>query len=292
MAASMTGMGSAEIRHGGSTIVAEIKSVNNRFLEVSCRITPLLSMYEKDIRELIRGGVRRGKVFVTVTIQGESGETLGLKVDDRTVQAIRSLLNDLRKRAGIREQLKLDHFLKFSEVFEARGGNRELEQLWLGVRKSLVSALEKLKTMRLQEGRALSRDIHQRIQSLNGHVHTIEKLSKSSIQETHKRTVERVRQIARDVQLDKDRLYTELALLADKLDVTEECVRLRSHHELFARALKEEDEVGKKLTFLLQEMNREVNTISAKSNHLEIGHLVVRMKEEIEKLREQVQNLE
>jgi uncharacterized protein (TIGR00255 family) len=292
MAASMTGMGSAEVRHGDATITAEIKSVNNRFLEVSCRITPLLSMYEKDIRDLIRGGVRRGKVFVTVTIQGETDGTLGLKVDGRTVQVIRTLLNDLRKRAGIREQLKLDHYLKFSEVFEARGETRELEQLWSGVRRALAAALEKLKTMRLQEGRALVDDIRERLRTLNGHVDAIEQLSKASLHETHARTVERVRQIVQDVQLDQDRLYTELALLADKLDVTEECVRLRSHHDMFTRALEDDDEVGKKLTFLLQEMNREVNTISAKSNHTEISHRVVRMKEEIEKLREQAQNLE
>ncbi len=292
MAASMTGMGSAEIPHGEATIIAEIRSVNNRFLEVSCRMSPLLSMYEKEVRDLIRGSVRRGKVFVTVTIQGQSEEALGLKVDPRTVQGIRSLLNDLRKRAGIREQLKLDHFLKFSEVFETRGGTRELEQLWKGVRKSIVQAVEKLKTMRLQEGRSLSNDIHERLTALDAHVDTIEKLSQSSAQQTYDLAVARIREMTNDVQLDKDRLYTELSLLADKLDVTEECVRLRSHHRLFFKALKEDEEVGKKMTFLLQEMNREVNTISAKSSQVEISHLVVRMKEEIEKLREQVQNLE
>lgn len=292
MAASMTGIGAAEIRYGDATISAEIKSVNNRFLEVSCRMTPLLSVYEKDIRELIRESIHRGKLYVTVTIHGETDGALGLKVDDQTVVTIRTLLQNLRKKAGIREPLKLDHFLKFSEIFETKGETKELEQMWKELRATLVLALEKLKIMRNQEGKALVSDITMRVQNLENLVDVVEKLSRESIPETYGRMVDRLRHVARDIELDEDRIYTELALLSDRLDVTEECVRLRSHHQLFFKTLKNEDVVGKKLMFLLQEMNREVNTISAKSNHTEISHLVVLMKEEVEKLREQVQNLE
>ncbi|HEX9934737.1 MAG TPA: YicC/YloC family endoribonuclease [bacterium] len=292
MAASMTGIGSAEIRRGDVSIFVEVKSVNNRFLEVSCRMSPTLSAYEKDIRDVVREYAHRGKVFVAVTVQGETEGTLGLKVDGQNVVAIRSLLNSLRKKSGVREQLKLDHFLKFSEIFESRGGSDELEKLWIGIRKALKAALENLKTMRQEEGRVLSKDITHRLRELKRNVEEIEGLSQASVPESHKRLCDRVKQLIHDLPLDENRLYTELALLADKLDVTEECVRLRSHLGLFSQTLEREAEVGKKLTFLLQEMNREVNTISAKSNQVQISHWVVQMKEEIEKLREQVQNLE
>jgi uncharacterized protein (TIGR00255 family) len=292
MVASMTGMGSAEAKCGNASIIVEIKSVNNRFLEVSCRMSPLLSIYEKDIRDLVRQFVHRGKLYVTVTVQGEAEGDLGLSVDAATVQNLRALLLDLRKKAGIREPLKLDHFLKFSEIFEARGAAKEEEQLWTAVRESLVSALEKLKTMRVQEGASLAADIFARLRVLEETVDLIENLSRESIPETYARMVERVRQITHGADLDQERVYTELSLLADRLDVTEECVRLRSHLRLSIQAMQTEDQVGKKQTFLLQEMNREVNTISAKSSHAEISHRVVLMKEEIEKLREQAQNLE
>jgi len=288
----MTGIGSAEVRYGDATIIAEIKSVNNRFLELSCRMAPMLSLYEKDIRDLVRETIHRGKLYVTVTVQGETEDTLGLKVDPQTVTTIRTLLQDLRKQAGIRESLKLDHFLKFSEVFESRSQTKQLEQIWLKTRHALMQALDKLKSMRDQEGKALVEDIVARVRELETHVATVERISRESLPEIHRRMVDRVRQITKESELDEARLYTEIALLSDKLDVTEECVRLHSHHQLFFQILEKEKAVGKKLTFLLQEMNREVNTISAKSNHAEISHRVVQMKEEIEKLREQVQNLE
>lgn len=292
MATSMTGIGSAEVQYGNATIFAEIKSLNNRYLEVSCRMSALLSSYEKDIRDLVREFIQRGKLVVTVTIQGETEGALGLKVDAQTVQAIRSLLLDVRKKAGIREPLKMDHFLKFSEIFQTRGETTELEQTWIEIRNALVQALKNLKSMRDQEGQILSDDITSRVRGLENHLNAIEKMSKASIPENFQRMVERIRKLTQDTDVDSDRLNTELALLADKLDVTEECVRLHCHHKLFFEILEKEKTVGKKLTFLLQEMNREVNTISAKSNHGEISHLVVLMKEEIEKLREQVQNLE
>lgn len=292
MASSMTGLGIGEVQWDGLTIVAEVKSVNNRFLEVSCRLPSFLGIFEKDARELIRSQIHRGKLYVTVTIQGDTDEVLDIRVDAQKTAAIRHLLDEICHVAKLEETPKLEHFLKFSEIFEPFREPEGGERTWEGAKKALTAALEDLRTMRSHEGKALEKDIVQRVSNLEELTHSVETLSKSYLPEVHEKMIQRLERLIQDKELDQDRLHAEVAIMADKMDVTEECVRLHSHHELFFHTLNEEDVVGKKLNFLLQEMNREANTISSKSSHAKISHLIVEMKEEIEKLREQVQNLE
>jgi len=292
MVFSMTGLGVGESQMDHAQITVELKSVNNRFLEISCRLPSVLSHHERDVREMIRKEVQRGKLYVTISIQGETNGLLGIQVDPEMTRAVHRLLVKLQDVTGVKEELCLDHYLKFSEIFDTTRDGDITEKAWEGVKEALDQALINLKNMRQQEGEALVKDIAERIQILEKNVDAIEKISKEHLSATHQKMVERVQKLIQDEKIDQDRLNAEIALLADKMDVTEECVRLRSHHHLFKQTLDNESTVGKKLNFLLQEINRETNTISSKAINAEISHLVVEMKGEIEKLREQVQNLE
>jgi uncharacterized protein (TIGR00255 family) len=244
------------------------------------------------VKEIIRQYIHRGKVYVTVSIQGENDGVLGIQIDKKTVKGVQKLLQDLQTTSGIQDDLKLDHLLKFSDIFQNTKESECTERVWQGVREALMDALNELKTMRNQEGMILIKDIKQRIKNLKKYIDKIEILAQKNVPEAYERLVKRVQKLLQNIEMDKDRLYSEIALLSDRLDVTEECVRLKSHIQIFLNTLKNDVEVGKRLNFLLQEMNRETNTISSKATHSDISHFVVGMKEEIEKLREQVQNLE
>jgi uncharacterized protein (TIGR00255 family) len=292
MATSMTGIGAAEIPYKNSLITTEVKSFNNRFLEVSCRLAQSITPFEKEIKDLIRQSVQRGKLYLGISIQGDNPEDIGLCVNAQKVHAIQRLLEELQKTTGIKEPLTIEHFLKFSEILEPTAEPDEAEALWESVKQAVNLALDNLRTMREAEGAVLASDMSVRVELLMKRVDTIETIAKERIPEAHQKMRDRVRQLVQDNTLDENRLHFEIAMLADRMDLTEECVRMKSHCELFMRTLLKEKTVGKKLTFLLQEMNREVNTVCAKASHPEISHIAVEMKEEIEKLREQVQNLE
>lgn len=288
----MTGLGVGETKFGNQVITVEIRSVNNRFLEVSSRLPTGLSNYEQTVKEIIRKTIHRGKLYVNINLQGNQNGYAKLKISSEAVTSVRQLLETLRQESGINEPLTLDHFLQYSEIFEPQEKIDNADEQWLNIQKTLDLALENLCQMRIQEGKSLVEDIFQRLAELESAVEKVSRIAEQNIPDTHQKMVERVKKLVRDESLDESRLYTEITIMADKLDITEECVRLNSHHRLFRDILENEQIVGKKLNFLLQEMNREVNTISSKANNSEISHLVVTMKEEIEKLREQAQNLE
>ncbi len=292
MPTSMTGLGIAEVHNDGYTVSVEIRSVNNRFLEISCRLPSFLSGRDRDVKEIVRKYVQRGKLYITIVIQNETGDGVDFGIDEVAIDTIHRLLTNLQLKAGVDEPLRLEHFLKFSEIFDVKRGLESTEETWDCVKATLCQALDDLKQMRRLEGKSLEKDMLQRIACLEKNLADVEKISRSNIPETMHRLKERLHTLLKDGELSEDRLNTEIILLTDKMDITEECVRLKSHHALFRHILDEESAVGKKLNFLLQEMNREVNTISSKASNADICHLVVVMKEEIEKLREQVQNLE
>jgi uncharacterized protein (TIGR00255 family) len=292
MISSMTGYGHGEASEEGVTAVAEIRSVNSRYFEVNTRLPRSLSLRENDVREIIRAKAGRGKVSVVVSIERESANNIPLKVNKAATKSYVKLLNELRKASGIKEKVTLDHLLKFSEVIEAGELQSENEKEWGAVEKALGKALEELKLMRQKEGSELRKDLESRVQLLQAKIDSIEQLSKERIPEQRVRLRERVQQLLSSETVDENRLELEIALLADKLDVTEECVRFRSHNKFFLEALSDKESAGRKLNFLVQEMNREANTIGSKAADASIAHLVVEAKEELEKIREQLQNVE
>jgi len=292
MISSMTGYGHGEASEEGITAIAEVRSVNSRYFEVNTRLPRSLSLRENDVRETVRAKAGRGKINVVVSIERESANGIPLKINKAAAKSYVKLLNDLRKTSGIKEKVTLDHLLKFSEVIEAGELESADEKEWTVAEKALTKALDELRLMRQKEGNELRKDLEVRIQSLEGKIDLIEKLSKESIPEQRTRLRERIQQLLTNGAVDENRLELEIALLADKLDVTEECVRFRSHNKFFLEALINEESAGRKLNFLVQEMNREANTVGSKAADATIAHLIVEVKEELEKIREQLQNVE
>ena len=289
----MTGFGRAEVAKRGITATVEVRGVNSRYLDVTTRLPRLLSQREKDIKEIVRACVNRGNLVVSVSVDEESDANAPMAVNKMAAKAYIKLLNDLRKAAKIKEKVRLEHLLKFSEVFEVPKDEQSDEREWIVVEEALRAALDGFNTMRRNEGGELAKDLQRRIQWLSSTVDKIERLSRERIPEERTRLHNRIAQLVEDKSIiDQNRLELEIALLADKLDVTEECVRFRSHTKFFLETIVNADSAGRKLNFLVQEINREANTIGSKTNDSEIAHLVVQMKEELEKIREQLQNIE
>jgi uncharacterized protein (TIGR00255 family) len=292
MIASMTGFGRGEANKGGISISVELRTVNNRFLEVTTRLPRSLSLRENEVKELIRRRISRGKVNVIANVEREGNGSAGLELNASAARAYYKLLVQLRKTLRLKETVKLEHMLQFSEIFEQKEIGPTDEKEWGVLQEALEAALGALAEMRRAEGGELERDFRARVALLDERLAQIERLSAQQVPAERVRLRERVTQIIEKTPVDEGRLELELALLADRLDVTEECVRFRSHNKFFLEALALPDPAGRKLNFLIQEMNREANTIGSKSSATEIAHLVVNMKEELEKIREQLQNIE
>lgn len=292
MIESMTGYGKGEVTEQGLTFTVELRSVNNRFLEVSSRLPRSLQQRENEIRDIIRAKIARGKVTLNASKEENADEAAKLTVDKQRTKAVAKALNDLRKAAKVKEPVKLEHLLHFSDIFTAKE-EADDETEWTVFRKALEKAVDGLKTMRMKEGKELAADATKRINGINAVLDTVEALSKKRIPEERVRLQERIAALVEDKSvINTQRLELEIAVLSDKLDVTEECVRFRSHNKFFLEALNAKESEGRKLNFLLQEMNREANTIGSKCNDVQISHLVVGLKEELERVREQLQNFE
>jgi TIGR00255 family protein len=289
----MTGFGRAEVSRDGINISAEVRSVNSRYLDLTLRLPRSISQREKELKDIVRTFLNRGNLNITVKIDYDSNGAIPLKVNTAAAKSYFKLLNEIRKSVKIREQVKLEHLLTFSEVLEPVEEEETDELEWELVQETVRQALENLNTMRSQEGSELAKDLEKRIHWMEETLNEVEKLSKERIPEERKNLHERIAQLVEDkFVIDQNRLELEIALMVDKLDITEECVRYRSHNKFFLEALNKNEAAGRKLNFLVQEMNREANTIGSKSSDAAIAHLIIGLKEELEKIREQLQNIE
>ena len=293
MISSMTGYGRGEITRDRVTAVAEVRSVNSRYLEVMSRLPRTMSLRENDVKELVRLKFSRGKVNVVLNIVHENDNDVPLKINKAVARGYYKLLNDLKKSVKLKEKITLDHLLKFTDVMEIDEFDRGDDHEWNVLQNALNLALDEAVGMRRREGQELMKDLTARVQQIENVLTTIEQSAKENIPRVRSMLEERLRELVSDRSvIDQKRLELEIALYADKLDITEECVRFRSHNKFFLKALGDEESAGRKLNFLIQEMNREANTIGSKANNADIAHLVVGIKEELEKIREQLQNIE
>jgi len=288
---SMTGYGKGSISKNKTSAEVEVKSVNSRFFEVSLKLPSILFPYDYEIRELIKSKVQRGKVSVVVHFKKDGVENGFITIDDNKLLNHLTLIKKIRKAANIKDDIKLEHLLGSKEVFTSQDAELSKSEFEI-VKSALNKALDKLILMKKKEGAELSRDLAVRIEKIIKNVSFIETEFRKSINEYHDKLKQRIQELTGNVEINEDRLNLELALIADRADITEESVRLRSHLKFFKESLKNENEPGKKLNFLCQEMNRETNTISSKSISTSIIHSSVLIKEEIEKIREQIQNIE
>lgn len=293
MLISMTGFGNATLSGDGMTVSVEIRSVNSRFYEFSARVPKHLQGRELDLKELVRARLKRGKVNLTVSVDKANGVSESpIRVDLDAARTYHRLLTELRDAAGLEEAVTLDHLLKFSDIFTMDEQDDLPEAEWKLVTDGVEQAVAALFDMRRKEGEELTRDLTERVHVMEHAVGRIAEMADGRAAVQRDKLQERLRGLLAEEKLDPARLDMEVALLADKMDITEELVRFRSHTKFFLEMLASDVSEGRKLSFLLQEMNREANTISAKSYDSEIAHLVVGIKEELERIREQIQNIE
>jgi len=292
MISSMTGFGRASHKIGDIEVLVEIRSVNNRFLDFSLRIPRVLADYESQIKELVGKSLSRGRINIAISLTSESSNVQQLVLNRPLAQSYSRLVKELQKDLGLAGEIQLSQLLNLPDIIVVDDKTPEAERYWECTRAALVKVLEDIQVMRHKEGEELLKDFVRRINSLDGMITRAAELGARQPAAEMEKLRQRIALLVKDEHIDEGRLENELALMADRLDITEECVRFHSHNKAFIHILENESTPGRKLNFLLQEMHREVNTIGSKSNSLEISHLVVEIKDEVEKLREQIQNIE
>ena len=292
MIRSMTGYGSAELERDGQRLSAEIRSVNHRFCEVSIRAPKLVGLFEDQIRQLIADRFSRGKFNLAVSWSGvgDTGEVL--KVNEVVADRYVKLLEQLKGRYGLDSGLDIRTLAALPDVFTWEHSDLTDEQTWSLLKAVIEKACDNMNTMKAREGHALAKDLEQRLKLIREQLDRVAERAPLRPQEARERLVTRLRPLLADVEMDPVRIAQEVALMADRLDCTEECVRLAAHLDQFKHLIDGGELAGRKLNFLLQEMNREANTIGSKANDVEIARAVIVIKEELERLREQVQNVE
>ena len=293
MIASMTGFGRGEAEEKGYVATVELRSVNSRYCEISPRTPKSISDKESEIQRTIKDEFARGRISVSVQIEEPVAEIMPYRVNTVAVKGYKELLEEVRRAAGIEEPVRLEHILRYPDIMESVDQPEpEDDFAWIATQSALLDACKAMRAMRLQEGNALRKELEDRLNGTEEKLREVERLAPIRVVSTKERLQQRLSEVLDDGRIDPDRLEFEMTMVADKLDVREECVRLDSHLVLFREAIASGEPVGRKLNFLAQEMNREINTIGSKSNDAEMSHLVVGMKEELEKIREQVENVE
>ena len=298
MPKSMTGYGRAQRLADGRDVLVEIRAVNHRYYEFSARLPRTCLYLEEKLKGFLNGRIARGKVEVSVTITRPDGKDAQIAVNrsvaEGYVHALRTLNEELGcdEKAWLEDDLKLSSLLRLPELFTVTKEQDDEQAVWAIVSEAADEALGSFLTMREAEGERLAADLLQKLTGLEQMLGEIESIQPSVAESYRERLYARLTEILSDTNIDEQRILTEAAIFSEKTAIDEETVRLHSHIAQFRTLLAADEPVGRKLDFLVQEMNREVNTIGSKAQDLRITKLVVDMKSEIEKLREQIQNIE
>lgn len=287
---SMTGFGKSQgdTRHG--RVVVEIRSENHRFLDVKFLFPESISSIEPELTETVKKQILRGKLRITVSLEGAKAAPPVLNVD--LARQLKKSIESLKKEFGIKEDLRIEHFLTVKDIFTTKTADQLTGNDILEIEKILSKAIQKLDEARKSEGKKLERDFRERLDKIENLTRMISVKRKDFMETASAKLKERISKILEDNQIDESRLYQEAAFLAERTDITEELVRLKAHIGKFRETLRNKGSVGKELDFLLQEMNRESGTIAAKAKDAEISHFSIELRSELEKIREQLQNIE
>ena len=294
MVQSMTGFGRCETEINGRAVTVEIKSVNHRYFEFSCRITRGYSFLEDKLKSFVNSKVSRGKIDMFVSIGAADDTPSEVSVNHSLVAGYLAAMQEIADTYHIENDAAVVSLSRFPDVFTVNKAAVDEEQLMADVLSVAEQALNSFLAMRRTEGEKMKADILGRAHTILSIVDEIEERSPKTVREYEERLLERIRQTLENlsVEVDEQRVLTEVAVFADKVAVAEETVRLRSHFEQLSRFLERNEPVGRKIDFIIQEMNREANTIGSKVQDAQLAHKVVDIKSEIEKIREQVQNIE
>lgn len=288
----MTGFGRGEGETRFGKVLVESRSVNHRYSDLNVKLPKRLVPFENRIKEIIRSQVSRGRVDVSIKIDALDGERIQLQVDSNLAEQYVQALQTLKEKFQLKGEITLELLAGAKDLISMKEENGDVEPLWQELVQILKDSLREMDEMKCQEGELLARDIQMRLERIRLHLHEIEIQSGSYLQAYQTRFRERIRALLGGVEVDLSRLYQEIALLAERMDITEEIVRAKSHLHQFGQFLEAKEPVGRKMDFLVQEIHREVNTISSKASDAEISKRVVEIKSELEKIREQVQNVE
>ncbi len=289
---SMTGFGRFEGQINGRGINLEIKSVNHRYLEFSCRITRGYSFLEEKIKSYITSKISRGKVDMFVSITEPEDTPADVQINHNLAEGYIKAMKELEERYGIKNELTSVDVGRYPDVLTVNKAAEDEDVVWNDVKEAIDSALEGFTAMRKNEGERLKADVLNRASVIMDIVSKIEKRSPETVKEYQSRLKDKIEELLQSKEYDEQRVITEVAIFADKIAVDEETVRLRSHFDQLNIYLNEDKPVGRSIDFLIQEMNREANTIGSKVKDAELAQMVVKIKNEIEKIREQVQNIE
>ena len=292
MIKSMTGYGRAVETVNGREFTVELRSVNNRYLDCSVRLPRMLSFAEDAVKQAVKASISRGKVDVFITVRSEAGDEVQVSLNKAVLQSYLTAMHQMVDEFGVKDDISVSAVSRLPEVFVIEKPQVDEEQLLSDLMSVVAKALEGYDAMRQAEGEALDRDLRSRGQTILELVAQVEAGNGKTVSDYRARLEAKIREVLANTAIDESRILTEAAIFADKVAVDEETVRLRSHLKQMNNMLSAGGAMGRKLDFLLQEMNREANTIGSKCTDVALARIVVDIKAELEKIREQTQNIE
>ena len=292
MIKSMTGFGRCEFTDEKRKFTVELKSVNHRYLDVNIKMPKKLNFFESSIRALLKEYIERGKVDVYITYEDYTEDNYALKYNSALAAQYLDYLNRMAEEFGLENDIRVSNLSRYPDVLVMEEQDVDEKELWDGLERALRGACEQFVASRIKEGENLKVDLIDKLDHMISYVDFIEKRSPQIMEEYHRRLEDKIKEILGDRQMDDGRIATEVTIYADKVCVDEETVRLRSHINTTKETLLEGGSIGRKLDFIAQEMNREANTILSKANNIEISDTGINLKTSIEKVREQIQNIE
>ena len=292
MLKSMTGYGRQESLISGKKILVEIRSVNQRFTDYSIKVPRHLGFLEDKVRNYASEWITRGKVDIYISVENFDEADKDVLLNKALAKNYIEVLEQLRDDFNLKDDISVMTVARFSEIFKTERKEEDEEQIWADVKSVMHEAMEAFAAMRSREGERIEKDLVERIDYMKTLAEQIDERSPQTVAEYKERLYTKIKELLEDRDIDEGRVLTEVAIFADKVAVNEETVRLGSHFAEFYNIINSGEPAGRKLDFLIQEINREVNTIGSKSQDIEIAKIVVTLKGEIEKLREQIQNIE
>ena len=292
MLKSMTGYGRAESLKGPLEFIAEIRSGNNRYREIILRLPQVLQPLEDRIRSIVSHRLKRGRIEISIQIKDNGDKGLNLELNRPLVKAYVNVFNELNKELGCQQSIDLSFFSQFKDAIIVKQDSVDFEKIWPDLRDVIDKALLSLDTMRANEGTALEKDFSERLNRIGRYIDEIRNRAKVTVEGYRNKLRQRIHELIKSIEINEDRLIQEVAFMAERSDITEELIRVESHLEQFRNYMAQDDVIGRRLDFLLQELNREVNTIGSKAADSLISQFAVEIKAELEKLREQTQNVE
>ena len=292
MIKSMTGFGRCEIQKESRKFTVELKSVNHRYLDVNIRMPKKLNFFETAIRTLLKSYANRGKIDIFITYEDISQAQVAVKYNAALAAEYLKYLRQMEEEFGLENDVRVSTLSRYPEVFTMEEQSEDEEELWNGLKEALEGAFGQFVETRKAEGENLKKDILSKLDSLEKEIVFVEERSPQIVAEYRAKLEDKMKELLADTQIEDSRIAAEVILFADKICTDEEVVRLKSHIQHMRNTLEEKEGIGRKLDFIAQEMNREANTILSKANDLEVSNHAITLKTEIEKIREQIQNIE